>query len=270
MLGSVLTGFNPEEEEKRSEQSSDGLIPEGKQLFTIYNMWFGKYDASPRGKRRGDDFIWYLFFQFLHVKTGLLLNRLDNGQEGRWASILKLERFGSPQINTLPYFQKFMEAIKAPKITDPNNPNIVRYWDIMDGKAQFNGYDEDTPGPLGLPLVLNVIHKEVPKMIAKRNPDGSIVREVVNGFERTVLVQEYDENGKPLKTVQEFIECNEVPPAFQDVFGANDLRWPVVYELPEQYKDYRGDYYKYQGKAGAGEVSSFDADVEPESSGIDW
>lgn len=263
-------GFNQEEVEGQLGTQEE-LIPEGKQLFVLYNLWFGKFDSSPRNKRRADDFVWYLFPKFLHVKSGLLLSRLDNGQEGRWATILKIERVGSPQINTLPFFRNFMEAIGAPKIADPNNPNVIRYWDVEDGKPVFRGHDEEPPGPLGLPLVLNIIHKEVPKLIAKRNPDGSIVKETINGFERTVFVQEYDEDKKLVTVKREFIECTDVPPAFEDVFGSNDLRWPKVYELPEQYKDYRGDYFKFTSQQGGIDVQSLNASVESsDDAGIDW
>lgn len=241
--------FNPEDEKEKLENSGDEIIPEGKQLFILNNLYFGKYDANPKGKRRDNDFIWYLYPTFVHHDTGLILRRFDNGNEGTWSTVLKLERVGSPQINTHPMFAEFMEKLDAPKIVpDPAFPKSIRYWSINErGQAVFNGYDETPAGPLGLPLVLNVLHKEVGKMEAKRDRDGNVVKQKnQKGYEYTVLIPSLDpKTGVQLKETKAFIECLPIPENVDpNGFGVNDYRWPKLYDLPEKAKDVRGSYSK--------------------------
>jgi hypothetical protein len=105
-----LPRFNKEEEAKDRE---DILIPEeGEQLFFLYNMFFNKLNTSPKGKKYPTDFTWSYVIQFSHAESEALLTRLDNGQEGRWASSQKLYQVGN--IDNIPVFLQMMKSINAP------------------------------------------------------------------------------------------------------------------------------------------------------------
>lgn len=265
-------GFNPEEEENRKVEE---IIPEGLQLFTLYNLYFGKFDDNPRGKQRSDDYVWWLNIQFTHHETGLLLSRMDNGNftpddfhNRRWANNLKLERVG--RLNTHPMFNEFMVGLNAPTIKpDPKYPKMISYWVIEGGKAQFRGHDEEPPGPLGLPVMLNVIHKEVPKFEAERNSHGESVKETVRGYERTKMIMCRDDKGKIEKITLPFIECTEIPDLQADLFGANDLRWPKVYPfVDDSQKEIRGQYHKYGERYE--DIADRTRKQDEQDAGVDW
>lgn len=272
--------FNAEEEEKKAQDSTEE-IPEGIQLFTVNNLYFNKFNPNPSRKKRETDFVWWFKAVFTHHESGLLITRMDNGNfvdddphSRNWASVLKLERVDQPQLNTHPQFDEFMTGIGAPKyIPDNSKPKAYRFWSIdPNGKAIFTGYNEDPAGPLGLPVMLKIIHREVPVFEGKRNSKGEILKEDVRGFKRNVLVPSLDEDGRQLKQILPFIECTQIPDGMENLFGANDLRWPKVYELPEEYKDIRGTYHKYEEEQKSSGGYSYDEDIKGNSSKdeIDW
>jgi len=217
-----------------SQEETVELIPEGLQLFTIYNLWFGNYNENPKGAKRRTDFSIPIRFKFEHVKTGLFLNRLANGQRAPFNSMLFLKKIGN--IDTRQSYYKFMRDIGAPVYKTKTGGEY--FHTMKDGKRVFTAYDEEPKGPIGLPVKLMVIHKEVPVLKAKEGAE----KNRWGRYEDSDLIEVIGEDGKPKTKIQEFIKCTEPESDnFEDVVKAG---WPVVYELGDDEVDVRGEYFK--------------------------
>jgi hypothetical protein len=236
-------------EEEASGEIGDILIPEGEQLFTLYNMFFSKFNSNPRGKKYRTDFTWSYTMNFEHVASGMMLSRLDNMQEGFWASQQKIYRVGSGsgRIDNMYMFLDMMKKLNAPFHQESGKADDVgTYWVIKDGKAIFPGYDEEPAGPLGLPVMLNIIHKDVPVLTIR---DGA-VKNQWGRYENEDYVQKCDETGKPMLQKKEFIACHD--PKKHESWDINEFKakiefaFPVLFGLPEESQDHRGVYHIFE------------------------
>jgi hypothetical protein len=248
-----LPRFNRSEEAKDRE---DILIPEGEQLFFLYNMFFNRLNTSPKGKKYPTDFTWGYIMQFSHAETEALMTRLDNGQEGRWASSQKLYQVGN--IDNIPVFLQMMKAIGAPyHPDDPKKPDgMGAYWIIKDDRATFPPYDAKPAGPLGLPIMLEVIHKDVPVLAIR----PGAVKDQRGNYDDSDYIQKCDsETGKPLTQTREFISC--LNPKDHNKWDVNEFKaiiesgFPKILPLPEEHTEKRGPYFVPEDKPNRGLTS---------------
>lgn len=220
--------YNPEEVGKEQEE----IIPDGKQLFTIYNMWFGKIQTNPSGAKRSTDFRIPLNIKFKHEKTGLLLTRLDNGQDEPWNRVLNLQRIGN--VDTRAEYHKLMEKIGAPEHKVNGG---VAFHIMRDGQRMFTPFDDsEVPGPIGMPVKLNIIHKEVPVMKLKPGAE----KNKWGRYEKDQMEQVV-EDGKVVTKIQEYVECTQ--PADDSWKEKAESGWPVLYDLTAEEKKVRGEYF---------------------------
>ncbi len=227
---SDFLAFDPNNIEKEVPE----LIPEGEQIFFIYNMWFGKFNPNPSGARRAGDFSVPLFVKFVHKDTGLFLSRLDNEQREPFNRMLFVKRVGN--INTLNKYYKFMKAIGAPEIKATGGV-VFHVW--RDGKKIFTPHDDpEQPGPLGLPVKLMIVHKEVPVLVPKEGAE----KNQWGRYDETDLMPKLDEDGKPIKQIREFIVVDE--PEDDSFKSLAESGWPIIIPLTEEEKKLRGQYFK--------------------------
>ncbi len=210
------------------------IVPEGKQLFIVYNMWFGKFNNNPKGKRRSGDFILPLNVKFMHYETGLFLSRLDNGQPDPWNRMLFIKRLGN--IDTRPNYIEFMQKIG---VKPREAGGMISFHVKRDGKMVFTPYnDPEFPGPLGLPVKLMVIHKEEPVLVPKEGAE----KDRWGRYAREDLVEQRDEDGNVVMKTVAYIQVTQ---PIDDSYRAKaEAGWPVLYELAEDEKKIRGEYYK--------------------------
>lgn len=256
--------FDPDDFGKEEEE----IIPEGEQLFTIYNMFFGKMQMNPKGAKRSTDFRVSIYLKFTHVKSGLLLSRLNNGQDAPWNATVNLQRIGN--IDTRPMYRTFMKAINAPVHKDgkiesfhimrphpKNSSQMVRTFTPFD--------DSKSPGPLGLPVKLFVIHKEMPVMKLKAGAEKNQW-----GRYNSDQLEEVVEDRKVITKIQEFIQCTDPNP---EILKQNEFRakvesgWPITYSLTEKEKKVRGEYFSAKDNI---PIDESDATNQEQPEDIKW
>ncbi len=266
-----MNDFNYDPEQLKNQTEQVEIVPEGKSLFTIYNFFAKKQIKEVKAKtKRNSNFIIYLNIQYMHKETGIIISSLDNNQEGRWATQLKLQNYDN--VDTRLIYHQWMMKLGAPfyKGVDPKNPNMGRFHVFDEAqKMQYKAYDDTPVGPMGLPCKLNILHKEVPSMTQKKDVNGDPVTEVVKGYEKKVWVQSCNEKGEPETRIKEFINCTQPEPEFVDQFWSKEFQqsgWPVLYDLTDDEKSYRGEYHIFEAST-SNSNSSVDLGVD-ESEGL--
>jgi hypothetical protein len=247
-------GFDPESLDKDQVE----VIPEGKQLFSIYNMWFGRYNGNPRGKRRSTDFSIPFNVQYSHIETGLLITALNNGADDPFNRMLFLKVVG--EIDTRGQYYKFMQGIKAPPHKVKGMGNAVRYHSMQNGDRVFMPHDDpDNPGPLGLPVKLTIVHKEVPVLTHREGAE----KNRYGRYEKEDLIQVIDD-GKPVTRVKEFIEVDH--PQSDDFVERMMAGWPVISKLTPAEEKQRGEYYIAQAE----EEETEQETTKEKDEDVDW
>lgn len=150
--------YNPSEPVKE-----DQLIPEGKQLFTLFSAEIGPR-KRPRKIKSAHDFNQKLSLKWEHNESGKILDLMDNNQRYPFNRHIWLKISGAA--TNLPEFYTLMSALCKPWYQkEDEGGNIVGqlFTHQVNGQDVLSPYDDEKySGPLGMPIWLYVVHVKEP------------------------------------------------------------------------------------------------------------
>ena len=216
------------EKEKQRELMED-IIPEGRRLFTIYNMFFASENVSPKGKKRDSDFTIRVVMQLKDVETGLLTTRLLKNEHSIPGSGIYIYSVGS--LSNLTEYGRMMQQIGV-----KGRSGVFHARE--NGKKVFKGHEEG--GPLGMPVAADVVHVMEPKMTLRKDA----VKNKYNKYDSDAFMNVIDEEGNVVMEKRDYIVCT-TPNEADDFKAKIKCGFPLFKKLTEEEAEIRGNYFVF-------------------------